>query len=118
MQFTFAAVEDVPGQAVALFLQVPHALEVSAVAGVVGEGQHVQGFENAPVVRDRLTQVGEPPVVLQDPDHVVRGDLPRVHRRDHPQNVGPVPTNLVQIDPVGVVAVPTIVASRRSACRR
>ena len=48
VQFPAAAVEHVPGQVVAAFLQVAHPFQLAAVVGVVGEGQHVQGLEDPP----------------------------------------------------------------------
>ena len=71
VEFAFAAVEDVPAEPVASFLEVPHVFDLPPVGGVLDEGEDVHRFEDPPVVGDGVAEAGESAVVLQDTDDVM-----------------------------------------------
>ena len=88
-----------PPQGVATLLEVALGFHGAAVIGLVGHAQHVQGLVDAAVVGDCLSELGRVAVAGQHPDHVVRPHRAGVDRGDHPQDVLPVPTDLLQVDP-------------------
>jgi hypothetical protein len=57
-QLAFAAVEDVLGQAVALFLQVAHPLDAPPVRFPVHVGQHMQSLKDPAEVGQSVTKLG------------------------------------------------------------
>jgi hypothetical protein len=80
--------EQVPGQAVAAFLQVAHALAFATIGFVVHQGEHVQGLGDAPVGGDRLAEPVETPAAGQHPQNVAGGHGTGVDRGHHPQMSG------------------------------
>lgn len=94
----FVPVEDGAAQVMAAFLKVGLRLGLSPVGLVVGQAQDVQGFEDPPVVGDRLPQAGRVP--RGTPSGSPRGRTPR---RDaltpRPRTCPPSRGDLVHIDP-------------------
>lgn len=99
VELTGAAVEDLPGERVAVFLEVGLHLDLPSVAGLVGQAQDVQGLRDPPAVGDRVAERGRAPVAGEHPDHVVRADGSGVDGADDPQDVLPVPLDPGEVDP-------------------
>src|SRR6266568_2846353 len=98
VDLALVAVENGPAKVVAALGQVGLALDVAPVGLIVDVGQDVQALEDPPVAGDRLAERGGVPVALQHPDHVVGADGAGVDGGGHPQDVGPVPAYLAQVD--------------------
>lgn len=80
------AVEDLPRQCVAAFLEVGLHLGLPPVGRLVRQTQDVQGLGDPPVVRDRVAQRGGSTVAGQHPDHVVGPHRAGVDGADDPQD--------------------------------
>jgi hypothetical protein len=93
-----AAVEDVPGQVVAAFLQIAYALDLRPVRGLIDIRQHVQGLEDPPVVRQGLAELGRVATVGEHPQHVMRADRAGVDGPGQPQQIGPVRPDPAEVD--------------------
>jgi hypothetical protein len=83
-------VEEVSGQVVAAFLQVAHAVDLRPVRGLIDIRQRVQGLEDPPVVRQRLTELGRVAAVGEHPQHVVGADRAGVDGAGQAQQIRPV----------------------------
>jgi hypothetical protein len=99
VELALVAAEYHAAEAVASFLEVADRFDVAAVGVVIEVGEDVQGLEDPPVGLDRLAEWGRLPIALQHPGDVVGTDLPGVDRRDHPQDVRPVPADPLTVDP-------------------
>src|SRR5450755_941932 len=98
-ELALLAVADLPGQGVAVLLQVADVLDVTAVGLVhIDELEDVQGLEDPPVGGDRLAERGGVAVALKHGDDVVGADGAGVDRGDHAEDILPVPADLPQVD--------------------
>ena len=96
VELALLAVEDLLGEGVAAFLEVPDAFDLASVGFVVEDSEHVECLEDPPVRGDCFAERSGVAVALEHAHNVVGAHGPGVDRGDYSGDVGPVASDPFQ----------------------